>query len=116
MALTIMPYREGHSLAAFRQAYLVGRQDARAQRGWDVFAVEFGLNLRRAREDAGLTQEAVAHRAGVKRYTYQSYEQGKSQSSAPANPTLRTLLALSQVLEMPLNELLPPEAPDLTHR
>lgn len=95
---------------------MVGRHDANAQPGWEAFAVEFGLNLRRARNRAGLTQDAVAHRAGIKRFTYQSYEWGKSQSSAAANPTLRNLLALCQVLEVPLDELVPSEVPDLTRR
>lgn len=94
----------------------MGRHDASAQPGWDSFAVQLGLNLHRARNTAGLTQETVAHRAGIKRYTYQSYEQGKSQSSAPANPTLKNLLALAQVLGVSLHDLLPRDAPDLTRR
>lgn len=72
--------------------------------------------LRRAREDAGLSQEQVAYRAGLTRYTYQKYEKGESRPGSPANPTLRTMLALSQVLGVAVASLIPPDAPDITSR
>lgn len=78
--------------------------------------MRFGHNLHRARVAKGLGQETVAYRAGLSRFTYRSYEQGKAQSQGPANPTLITVLALSQILEVPLQDLLPADVPDLTTR
>lgn len=72
--------------------------------------------LRRARQNAGLSQEQVAYRAGLTRYTYQKYEKGESRPGRPANPTLRTMLALSQVLGVTVANLIPSDAPDLRSR
>jgi transcriptional regulator with XRE-family HTH domain len=81
---------------------------------WETFARELGLNLLRARQAKGLSQERVAHAAGIAAYTYQKFEKGESKPGAPMNPRLTTLVALSQVLEVPLPDLLPAELPDLT--
>lgn len=81
---------------------------------WEVFARELGINLLRARQARGLSQERVAHAAGIAAYTYQKFEKGESRPGAPMNPRLTTLVALSQVLEVPLLELLPTELPDIT--
>lgn len=94
----------------------MGRRNVALDKGWDNFAVALGVNLHKARIAAEMTQEAVAYRAGLTRYTYQKYEKGESVTGAPANPTLRTLLALSQALDVPLLELLPGGAPDLLAR
>lgn len=91
------------------------RQDANAQT-WAESAAQLGIRLHRARIDRGLSQEAVAFRAGLTRYTYQRYERGVSQSGQPANPTLRSLVALAQVLDVPLQDLLPSSFPDVTSR
>jgi len=81
---------------------------------WEVFARDLGLNLLRARQAKGLSQERVAHAAGIASYTYQKFEKGESKPGTPMNPRLTTLVALSQVLEVPLLELLPGDLPDLT--
>ena len=81
---------------------------------WEQFARELGINLLRARQVKGLSQERVAHAAGLAAYTYQKFEKGESKPGAPMNPRLTTLIALSQVLEVPLLDLLPAEVPDLT--
>jgi DNA-binding phage protein len=39
-----------------------------------------------------------------------------SRPDSAANPRLMTLLAIAQVLDIELNELLPPRTPDLTLR
>lgn len=83
---------------------------------WRKYAAELANNLRRVRNEAGLSQEDVAYRSGITRFTYQKYEKGESRPGTPANPTLRTLLAMSQVLNVPLSALLPDTAPDLTER
>lgn len=81
-----------------------------------MYSQRFATSLRSARERAGLSQEDVAYRAGLTRYTYQKYEKGESRPGYPANPTLRTVLALSQVLEISLADLVPGDAPDLRSR
>lgn len=86
----------------------------RLEEGWTEYVERLGTRLHRGRIELGLSQEAVAYRAGLTRYTYQAYEKGKSQTGAPANPSLRALLALSQVLTIPVEDLLPRNAPNLT--
>lgn len=83
---------------------------------WSAYSQRFATSLRSARERALLTQEDVAYRSGLTRYTYQKYEKGESSPGHPANPTLRTILALSQVLGTSVAELLPGDAPDLRTR
>lgn len=83
---------------------------------WSDYAGRLATGLRRIRMKAGLSQEDVAYRSGLTRYTYQKYEKGESKPGTPANPTIRTLLALSQTLEVSLTEILPTEVPDLRLR
>lgn len=83
---------------------------------WQRYAQAFGTNLQRARLRLGLSQERVAHSAGLSGYTYQKFEKGESKPGTPLNPTLRTLLALSQVLNVPIEDLLPKNPPDLRLR
>lgn len=94
----------------------MARRDDTADGEWSVYAQRLATALRRAREGAGLSQEQVAYRAGLTRYTYQKYEKGESRPGTPANPTLRTMLALSQVLEVTVASLIPADAPDLRSR
>lgn len=83
---------------------------------WRTFAAELGHNLQRARLAKGLTQDQVAYRARLSRFTYQKYESGLSRPDLPANPTIKSLLAIAQVLEVGLGSLLPADLPDLTAR
>jgi len=83
---------------------------------WSEYAGKLATNLRRLRQEAGLSQEDVAYRSGLTRYTYQKSEKGESKPGTPANPTIRTLLAMSQVLDVALTDILPAEAPDLRLR
>lgn len=92
------------------------RKQASGDVAWQTFAADLGHHIHRLRVDRGLSQEAVAYRAGLSRVTYLKYEQGEAQSGAPSNPTLRTLVALSQVFEVPLHDLIPANAPDVTTR
>ncbi|WP_278264946.1 helix-turn-helix transcriptional regulator [Nocardia sp. AG03] len=59
-----------------------------------------GQRLATLREARGLSQEEVAHAAGISRQHYQLLEHGWGVRStkAPANPRLSTLIALSKVL------------------
>lgn len=94
----------------------MGKEPATWTAEWESFAVALGRNLQRARLAKDMSQEAVAYRVGLTRYTYQAYERGRSQSLSPMNPTLRVVVALSQVLGVPVGELLPDHAPDVTVR
>lgn len=80
---------------------------------WDEFAREIGLNLLRARHASGLSQERVAHLAGISSFTYQKFEKGESRPGTPLNPRLTTLIALCQVLEVEITELLPEPFPEI---
>ncbi len=80
---------------------------------WVVFARELGHNLHRARMAKGLSQERTAHLAGIAGFTYQKFEKGESRPGSPMNPRLTTLVALSQVLDVALIDLLPSPLPVL---
>lgn len=81
---------------------------------WAEFSRALGMNLRRARDARGLTQEKMAERANISLYAYQQYERGAvTKGGAATNPRLATVLALCQALDIPIEQLLPP-APPLT--
>lgn len=77
------------------------------------FARELGVNLQRLRIARGLSQERLAHLAGISTYTYQKFEKGESKPDTPMNPRLFTILALAQALGATLDEILPQNWPDL---
>jgi transcriptional regulator with XRE-family HTH domain len=77
------------------------------QEVWERRAREFGVKLYVARAAAGLSQEQAAHGAGISVYTYQKLEHGQSNPGTPANPRLRTLYGLAEVLNVAVAELLP---------
>ena len=81
---------------------------------WAEYARELGVALSPHRHRVGLSQERVAHAAGVTRGYYQQLESGTSRTGRVANPTIQNLIALAQVLETTVAELLPPSPPDLT--
>lgn len=83
---------------------------------WEQVAQHFAVQLRRFRLAAGLSQEDVAYRAGLSRFIYQQYEKGESRSGRPANPALRSVLAIAQVLDVSALDLLPSDLPDLGGR
>jgi DNA-binding XRE family transcriptional regulator len=59
------------------------------ERSTDLEVSEFGLLLRRFRIEAGLTQDALAERAGVGTRTIQDLERGAHQ---PLSRTLKQLV------------------------
>lgn len=83
---------------------------------WRRYALELGHRLKRLRDAAELSQDAVAYRAGLSRYTYQKFEKGESRPGQPANPSVKSLLAIAQALGTDLESLLPEWVPDLTTR
>jgi len=76
---------------------------------WVQYARELGFTLNRERISRGLSQERLAFAAGISAFTYRKLEKGESNPGTPANPRLRTLVALAEVLEVSLAALLPPE-------
>ncbi|WP_138946762.1 helix-turn-helix transcriptional regulator [Plantibacter sp. M259] len=83
---------------------------------WRDFAQSLALQLRRLRLRTGLSQEEVAHRANLSRFIYREYENGESRPGFPANPALRSIIAIAQVFEVSIDELLPSPLPDLRSR
>lgn len=63
-------------------------------------AARFGANLRRARADAGISQEEVSNRAGLHRTAIGLLERGERM------PRLNTITKLAGVVEVPLAVLL----------
>ena len=93
---------------------MVGVAGRRVDISWQAYARELGVNLQRARLAKGLSQERVAHLAGIAGFTYQKFEKGESRPGTPMNPQLLTLVSLSQVLEVPIVDLLPDFQPDIS--
>lgn len=77
---------------------------------WEEYAREFGLELQRRRHAAGLTQEGLAHEAGITRNHYQQLERGYWKPGSPANPSLQTVARLAQALGAEIAELAPSAA------
>ncbi len=70
------------------------------------FARLLSQRLRLLREKSGLSQEAVANRAGLSTYTYQKFEKGESKPGTPMNPRISTLYALAHVFQVDVCDLL----------
>lgn len=83
----------------------------RTDDAWELYVRELGVNLLRVRKDRGISQERAAHAAGISTFTYRKLEKGESNPGTPANPRLRTLVALAEVLDMELLGLLPERLP-----
>lgn len=81
---------------------------------WEQYAVDLGLALARARAAKNLSQEQVAHAAGIATFSYRKLEKGQSNPGTPANPRLRTLVSLAGVLGVSVVSLLPPDPEGLT--
>ena len=84
-----------------------GHMDDRTRQ---IYSEEFSKNLadrlRILREKSGLSQERVAHLADISAYTYQKFEKGESKPGTTMNPRLYTLLALAEVFEIDVRDLL----------
>ncbi|WP_366915384.1 helix-turn-helix domain-containing protein [Bifidobacterium crudilactis] len=80
---------------------------------WENYIKTVGLNIQRERINRNMSQEQLAYSAGISRFSYQQLEKGESRPHSPANPALRNIMAISQILEVPLDALLPADWPDL---
>jgi transcriptional regulator with XRE-family HTH domain len=92
------------------------RSAPKSSDSWDAYARKLGESIHRQRIARGYSQDRVAYEAGLSRYTYQKLEKGESRPGTPSNPTMKTVIAISQVLNVTLQDLLPPTPPDLTAR
>ena len=81
------------------------------ERAWEDYARQIGVRLHQLRVERGLSQERLAVAAGISACTYRKLEKGESNPGTAANPRLRTLVALAEVLEVPVVELLPSKSP-----
>lgn len=78
---------------------------------WDeASAKRLGLTLRRLRNETGLSQESLAHLAGITKNQLQLIESGRSvgrqSGPGPSNPRLETLSGIASALNMKMSELL----------
>lgn len=83
---------------------------------WEAYVRDLGTRLHRLRIERGLTQERLAVAANITSFTYGKLEKGESNPGTPANPRLRTLVALAEVLEVDLSDLLPTGKPGVAYR
>jgi transcriptional regulator with XRE-family HTH domain len=77
------------------------------------YASDLGVALSRARATRGYSQEQLAAAAGITAFTYRKIEKGVSNPGSPSNPQLHTLLAIAEVLGVPLVSLLPHDPGDI---
>lgn len=84
-----------------------------ADENWSDYAVQLGLRIQARRIELGVSQEQLAYAAGVSRYSVQRFEKGRIEGTRPVGPSLRSMLAIAQVLEVELHDLLPNPVPDL---
>lgn len=77
---------------------------------WDEpSAQRLGATVRRLRGERGLSQESLAHAAGVTKNQIQLLEAGRSSGRkdavGPSNPRFSTLAGLAEALGMTVSEL-----------
>lgn len=75
---------------------------------WERYVRQIGVRLHRLRTERGLSQERLAAAASITTFTYRKLEKGESNPGTPANPRLRTLIGLAEVLDVEVADLLPP--------
>lgn len=63
--------------------------------------MELGERIRTLRQERGLSQEALAERLGISRQAVVKWEYGR------VNPSTANLIALGQIFEVPLTDLVP---------
>lgn len=83
---------------------------------WKNYAQELGINIARVRTAKGYFENRVVADVGLSRFTYWKLECRESNPDTPANPRLRSILAVTQVLDVELADLLPKHIPDLRYR
>lgn len=73
-------------------------------------ARRLGAVIKRCRTERGLSQESLAHQAGITKNQLQLIEAGRSSGRTdgvgPSNPRMATLTGIASVLETTVSELL----------
>ncbi len=85
----------------------------RASTSWEQYVRDLGTRLHQCRIAKNLTQERLAVAADITTFTYRKLEKGESNPGTPANPRLKTLIALAEVLDVDVADLLPPGRPNV---
>jgi transcriptional regulator with XRE-family HTH domain len=78
-----------------------------AERAYVLALDQLASYLKSARTGLGLSQEHVAHRAGISVFTYASLERGSNNLRSLPNPTLETLLKIFWAFETTVDGLTP---------
>lgn len=78
---------------------------------WDeAQATRLGNTIRQLRNERRLSQESLAHRAGITKNQLQLIEAGRASGrrdeTGPSNPRMATLSGLAEVLEISVAELI----------
>ncbi|PRQ11346.1 hypothetical protein C1Y63_06455 [Corynebacterium sp. 13CS0277] len=73
----------------------------------DSYGLAFSARLRLLRSMRNLTQEELAHLAGVHRNQIVNLERNETRPGKPANPTFYTIYSLARALNVPVAVLLP---------
>jgi transcriptional regulator with XRE-family HTH domain len=82
---------------------------------WREIASALGSRIRAVREEQRMTQEDLAHRAGISRNQVQNIEASRNNTRdndgrpapGPGNPRLSTLVMIARALDVPITRLLP---------
>lgn len=78
--------------------------------GWTKeSALELGRRIRQLRKDRALTQETLAHRAGITKNQVQLLEAGRGsarEDGPSSNPRATTLFGLAEALDVPASDLI----------
>lgn len=87
---------------------------------WGEITIEFGRRIRRLREQRGMTQEDLAHAAGISRNQIQNVEAARSNVRdadgrpipGSSNPALDTIWAIARALDVEVTLLVARETDD----
>lgn len=82
---------------------------------WERYARELGVRVHRLRVDRGLSQERLAVAAGMSAFTLRKLEAGAGNPGTAANPRLRTIVALADVLGVQISDMVPNWTPEIAH-
>lgn len=72
----------------------------------EIFSASLGRRVFTLRRARGLSQEAVARRAGISLNGYKNIERGKTDKGVLTNPRAFTLIAVANAFEISVVELL----------
>lgn len=83
---------------------------------WEEYSRKIGLQLQKERERRKWSQERVAYDAHMSKVQYQRIEGGGYRNDPVSNPTIKSLIAIAEVLDLKITDLLAQPWPDLRSR